>query len=98
MDLDPVLLSRPPSRRCASAHMMLEGRRPLPREKDRLDLADCDPDAHPDCKRSPGVPVELLIRQQRLLMILARGERFSRGQSVLRVDNSDHELNERCMR
>jgi hypothetical protein len=35
----------------------------------RLDLADRDPDARPDCKRSPRVPVELFIRQQRLLTI-----------------------------
>src|SRR5262245_47447792 len=42
----------------------------------RLDLADCDPDAHPDCKRSPSVPVELLIRQQLLLTISRLGERF----------------------
>jgi hypothetical protein len=64
----------------------------------RLDLADCDPDAHPDRKRSPGVPVELIIRQQRLLMISARGV-SARGQfDVLRVDGSHDELNERCMR
>jgi hypothetical protein len=41
----------------------------------RLDIADYDAHAHPDCKRSPGIPVELLIRQQRVLMISARGER-----------------------
>jgi hypothetical protein len=65
----------------------------------RLDLADCDPDAHPDCKRSPRVPVELLIRQQRLLMISALGERSARGQhDLLRIDGSHDELSARSMR
>jgi hypothetical protein len=35
--------------------------------RSRIDLADCGSDAHPDCKRSPRVPVELRIREQRLL-------------------------------
>jgi hypothetical protein len=39
--------------------------------RSRIDLADCGPDAHPDCKRSPRVPVELRIREQRLLRDLA---------------------------
>src|SRR6476619_4994757 len=42
----------------------------------RVDLADCDPDAHPDCKRSPRVPVELLVRRQRLLTNSGRSERL----------------------
>src|SRR5262245_3571309 len=33
----------------------------------RLDLADRHPDAHLDCKRSPRVAVDLLVRKQRLL-------------------------------
>src|SRR5262249_53041450 len=37
--------------------------------RSRADLADRDPVAHRDCKRSPRVAVELLIRKQRLLTI-----------------------------
>jgi len=35
----------------------------------RADLADRDPVAHRDCRRSPRVSVELLVREQRLLTI-----------------------------
>jgi hypothetical protein len=34
----------------------------------RLGRADCHPDVHPACERSPGVPGELLIRLERLLI------------------------------
>src|ERR1700730_10411847 len=44
--------------------------------RSRADLADRDPVAHRDCKCSPRVPVELLIRQQRLLTISRASERF----------------------
>ena len=37
--------------------------------RSRVDLADRDPVAHGDCKRGPRVPVELLVREQRLLTI-----------------------------
>ena len=39
------------------------------RRRSCADLADRDPVAHHDCKRSPRVPVELLVREQRLLTI-----------------------------
>ena len=39
------------------------------RRRCRADLTDRDPVAHRDCKRSPRVPVELLVREQRLLTI-----------------------------
>jgi hypothetical protein len=42
----------------------------------RVDLTYCDPDAHPDCKRSPRVAVELLIREQRLLTTSRARERL----------------------
>jgi len=42
----------------------------------RADLADRDPVAHRDCKRSPGVAVEPGVRKQRLLTISAANERF----------------------
>src|SRR6266446_10447789 len=42
----------------------------------RADLADRDPVAHRDCKRSPRVPVEPRLRQQRLLTISGPSERF----------------------
>ena len=42
----------------------------------RIDLADCDPDAHPDCKRSARVTGELLVRKQRLLTTSRANERF----------------------
>src|SRR5919106_6977792 len=42
----------------------------------RADLADCDPDAHPDCKPSSRVAVELLIWEQRVLRISRASERF----------------------
>ena len=44
--------------------------------RSRVDLADRDPVAHGDCKRGPRVPVELLVRQQRLLTISWASERF----------------------
>ena len=44
--------------------------------RSRIDLADRDPVAHGDCKRGPGVPVKLLVRQQRLLTISRASERF----------------------
>ena len=44
--------------------------------RSRVDLADCDPDAHPDCKRSPRIPIELLIREQRLLRTSRASECF----------------------
>jgi hypothetical protein len=44
--------------------------------RSRVDLADRDPVAHGDCKRGPGVPVKLLVRQQRLLTISRASERF----------------------
>src|SRR6266849_6287583 len=44
--------------------------------RSRADLADRDPVAHRDCKCSPRVPVELLIRRQRLLTISGASERF----------------------
>src|SRR5262245_61681828 len=44
--------------------------------RSRADLADRDPVAHRDCKRSPRVAVELLIRKQRLLTISGASERF----------------------
>src|SRR6516162_9405217 len=44
--------------------------------RSRVDLADRDPVAHRDCKRGPGVSVELLVRQQRLLTISRASERF----------------------
>jgi hypothetical protein len=44
--------------------------------RSRLDLADRDPVAHRDCKRSPRVPVELRVREQRLLTISGASERF----------------------
>ena len=42
----------------------------------RVDLADRRAVAHPDCKRSPRVAVELLIRKQRLLTTSRARERF----------------------
>jgi hypothetical protein len=42
----------------------------------RADLADRDPVAHRDCKRSPRVPVEPGVREQRLLTISGARERF----------------------
>src|SRR5215467_13273137 len=44
--------------------------------RSRTDLADHDPVAHRDCKRSPRVPVELLVWEQRLLTISWASERF----------------------
>ena len=44
--------------------------------RSRADLADRDPVAHRDCERSPRVPVELRIREQRLLTISGASERF----------------------
>ena len=44
--------------------------------RSRVDLADRDPVAHRDCKRSPRVPVEFLVREQRLLTISGASERF----------------------
>ena len=44
--------------------------------RSRADLADRDPVAHRDCKRSPRVPVEFLVREQRLLTISGASERF----------------------
>ncbi len=44
--------------------------------RSRVDLADRDPVAHRDCKRSPRVPVELRVRRQRLLTISGASERF----------------------
>ena len=44
--------------------------------RSRADLADRDPVADRDCKCSPRIPVELLIRQQRLLTISRARERF----------------------
>ena len=44
--------------------------------RSRADLADRDPVAHRDCKRGPRVPVELLVREQRLLTISWASERF----------------------
>jgi hypothetical protein len=51
--------------------------------RSRVDLADCDPDAHPDCKRSPHVAGELLVRKQRLLTTSPASERF-----CLRLDRT----------
>src|SRR5215831_5423366 len=42
----------------------------------RVDLADRDPVAHRDCKRSSRVPVEPRVREQRLLTISGASERF----------------------
>src|SRR5262245_1215004 len=42
----------------------------------RADLADRDPVAYRDCKRSPRVAVEFLVREQRLLTISWASERF----------------------
>ena len=42
----------------------------------RVGLADCDTDAHPDCKRSPRVTGELLVRRQRLLTNSRANEHF----------------------
>ena len=44
--------------------------------RSRADLTDRDPFAHRECKRSPYVPVEVLIREQRLLTISGTSERF----------------------
>src|SRR5215813_12289728 len=44
--------------------------------RSRVDLADRDPVAHGDCKRGPHVPVEFLVREQRLLTISRASERF----------------------
>src|SRR5215472_19382841 len=44
--------------------------------RSRVDLADCDPVAHGDCKRGARVPVEFLVREQRLLTISRASERF----------------------
>src|SRR6516164_11855930 len=44
--------------------------------RSRADLADRDPVAHRDCKRSPRVPVEPGVREQRLLTISGGSERF----------------------
>jgi hypothetical protein len=49
----------------------------------RVDLTDRDPDAHPDCKRSPYVTGELLVRKQRLLTTSPASERF-----CLRLDRT----------
>src|SRR2546429_9742075 len=51
----------------------------------RVDLADRDPDAHPDCERGSRVAVELLIREQRLLRTSRARERFR-----LRLDTCTH--------
>src|SRR5215831_14571917 len=42
----------------------------------RVDLADRDPVAHRDCKRSPRLAVEPGVREQRLLTISGASERF----------------------
>jgi hypothetical protein len=42
----------------------------------RVGLADCDPDAHPDCKRSPRVTGEFFVRRQRLLTNSRANEHF----------------------
>src|SRR6516165_2295229 len=70
----------------AIRHVVVAGNRTTFRNKEmcheeihrraRADLADRDPVAHRDCKRSPGVPVELLVREQRLLTISWANERF----------------------
>jgi len=44
--------------------------------RSRVDLADRDPVAHRDCKRSPRVPLEPGVREQRLLTISGASERF----------------------
>src|ERR1700730_11664639 len=44
--------------------------------RSRADLADRDPVAHRECKRSPRFPVELLIREQWLLTISRASERL----------------------
>src|SRR5262249_43751147 len=44
--------------------------------RSRADLADRDPVAHRDCKRSPRVAVEPGVRKQRLLTISGASERF----------------------
>ena len=44
--------------------------------RSRADLADRDPVAHRDCKRSSGVAVEPGVRKQRLLTIPGASERF----------------------
>ena len=46
----------------------------------RVDLADHHSGAHPDCKRSPRVPGELRIWEQRLLTTSRAGGRFLAAQ------------------
>src|SRR5262249_55811050 len=63
----------------AIRHVVVAGNRTTFRNKEmcheeihgrsRADLADRDPVAHRDCKRSPRVPVEFFVREQRLLTI-----------------------------
>src|SRR5215831_9953991 len=45
----------------------------------RADLADRDPIAHRDCKRSPRVPVEPGVREQRLLTMSGQASVSARG-------------------
>src|SRR5262249_8150962 len=69
----------------AIRHVVVAGNRTTFRNKEmcheevhrrsRADLADRDPVAHRDCKRSPRVPVEPPVRQQRLLTISGVSER-----------------------
>ena len=70
----------------AIRHVVVAGNRTTFRNKEicheevhrrsRADLADRDPVADRDCKRGPRIPVELLVRQQRLLTISWASERF----------------------
>ena len=70
----------------AIRHVVVAGNRTTFRNKEmcheeidrrsRADLADRDPVAHRDCKRGPRVPVEFLVREQRLLPISRASERF----------------------
>jgi hypothetical protein len=57
----------------------------------RVDLTDRDPVAHPDCKCSPRVAVELLIREQRLLTTSRARERFLCGGGSTRRSSCNHE-------
>src|SRR5215471_16726593 len=47
--------------------------------RSRADLADRDPVAHRDCKRSPRVPVEPGVRKQRLLTMSGPASVSARG-------------------